>query len=363
MTTKRIGLVLQGGGALGAYECGVIKALYDHDPAFHVDVVSGVSIGAINAAVLVGAKHSPVQTLEQMWREHFASRDWPLLPREMQPYLSTMWGTPGMCRIRPDFLMAPLMATSIYETSLLRRTLSELIDLECLNRSSTHLVVTAVDIATGELTCFENRNRRVPFSLEMILASGSLAPNFPMTRATDQRTSKQGWYWDGGFSSNLPLSQVINLLEQCDEGDRHVEREVIVVELFPMRAQVPTTLLEVHNRLTQLLFSSKLKLDHRLFDKIDGYIDLMQQIEKELPAESELRQHPAYKHLMSHRKIKYTVITSSRPESLTGASNFSQATIEDRIEAGYQDAFAQLDERRLEKLDGSRSPSSPAVTW
>jgi hypothetical protein len=87
-----------------------------------------------------------------------------------------------------------------------------------------------------------------------------------------------------------------------------VERELIVIELFPMRAQVPTSLLEVHNRLTQLLFSSKLKLDHKLFGKIDGYIDFIQQIDQELPAESELRQHPAYQELMSHRKIKYTVI-------------------------------------------------------
>lgn len=361
MTTKRRGLVLQGGGALGAYECGVIKALYDREPDFHLDVVSGVSIGAINAAVLVGAKQRPVQTLEQMWREHFASRDWPLLAREMQPYLSTLWGTPGMCRIRPDFLMAPLMATSVYETSPLRQTLSELIDLERLTSSSTHLVVTAVDIATGELTCFENRNQRVPFTLEMILASGSLAPNFPMTRASDQRTGKQGWYWDGGFSSNLPLSQVINLLEQSDGGDPSVERELIVVELFPMRAQVPTTLLEVHNRLTQLLFSSKLKLDHQLFDKIDSYIDLMQQIDQALPADSELRQHPAYQELMSHRKITYTVITSSRPESLTGASDFSQATIAERIEAGYQDAFAQLDERSLVQRAGARSAGRPAL--
>src|SRR5205823_1316299 len=119
MATKRIGLVLQGGGALGAYECGVVKDLYKHYPDFHLDVVSGVSIGALNAAVLVGAKGDPSNTLEQMWQERLAVADWPLVPQDLQPFLS-FWGTPGMSQIWPDFLVAPLMATSLYDTSPLR---------------------------------------------------------------------------------------------------------------------------------------------------------------------------------------------------------------------------------------------------
>src|SRR5689334_5071293 len=123
MVAKRIGLTMQGGGALGAYECGVVKALYKHYLNRHqlqLDVVSGVSIGAINAAVLVGAKEDPVATLEAMWREHFAALDWPMVPQELQPYFASIWGTSGMCQMRPDFLLAPLTATSIYDTSPLR---------------------------------------------------------------------------------------------------------------------------------------------------------------------------------------------------------------------------------------------------
>lgn len=184
----------------------------------------------------------------------------------------------------------------------------------------------------------------------MILASGSLAPNFPMTRATDQRSGKEGWYWDGGLSEGLPLCPVITVLEQCDVGDPEVERELIVVQLIPTRAQVPTNLLEVQNRVSQLLFSNKLKLDHKLFDKIGSYIDLLQLIDKHLTPEvrSEIRQNArvsqAYQELMGHRKINYLVITMTRNESLTGPSNFSKASIEDRIECGYQDAFNKLDE-------------------
>ena len=347
MTTKRRGLVLQGGGTMGAYECGVIKALYEHYSDFCLDVVTGVSIGAVNAAVLVGAKGGdPVSTLEQMWRERLAVPNWPLVPQDMQSLLS-LWGNPWMFPIRPDFPIAPLLATNIYDTSPVRRILEKLIDLDLLNSSPIHLAVTAVDIETGKLTTFENKNRPRPLSLEMVLASVSVAPVFPMTRATEQRTDKEGWYWDGVFSSNLPLGQAINLLEQCDGGDPQVEREVIIVQLIPLRAQVPSNMLEVLNRVTQLITSSKLKLDQKLFGKINSYIDLMQQIDKVLPPDSELRQHPAYHELMGHRKIKYIVITMTQPKSLTGPSNFSKATIEDRIECGYRDTFNTLDELSL----------------
>lgn len=100
MKTKRRGLVLQGGGALGAYECGVIKALYKHFPDFHVDIVSGVSIGAVNAAVLASAKKDQVSTLEEMWREHFAVPDWPSCRRRCNP-TSLRWGPQACPRSNP----------------------------------------------------------------------------------------------------------------------------------------------------------------------------------------------------------------------------------------------------------------------
>ena len=353
MKKKVRGLVLQGGGEFGAYECGVIKALYLCYPDFRLDVVSGVSIGAINAAVLVGAKNDPVNTLEKTWLERFAVMDWPSPFGEVQYLFPPILGTPGMSQIRFDSFLAPFRATSIYDTSPLLRTLQEIIDLNRLNTSPTHLVTTAVDIETGELTYFENKNQRSPFSLEMVLASGSLAPNFPMTRARDQRSGKESWYWDGGFSSNLPLTRVINLLEQCDNGNEEVEREVFIIELFPMRAHLPTNMLEVHNRIIQLLFSSKMKLDQKLFNQFDSYIDLMHLIDGKIPDEvmDEIRQNDkafnAYQSLIGHRKIKYIVITSTRSESLSGAGDFSKATIKDRIEAGYQDTFNKLDELDL----------------
>ena len=262
MKTRRRALVLQGGGALGAYAYGVIKALYEQ-PDFSLDVVTGVSIGAINAAVLVGAKDDPIRALDELWRKRLAIRNWPLVPPMLDRY-SSLLANPAMYWIRPSYVYAPLLApfleTSIYDIAALRQTLADLIDFNRLNRSEIHLVVSAVDIETGEVMYFENQNA-VPLSIEHIVASGGLAPGFPMTNIKDQRTGERRWYWDGGFSSNLPLAKAINLLEQTDPHNPDVERELIVVELIPMRSAVPENLIEVQDRITQLLFSSKLILD------------------------------------------------------------------------------------------------------
>ncbi|MGZ3608554.1 MAG: patatin-like phospholipase family protein [Ktedonobacteraceae bacterium] len=266
MKTRRRALVLQGGGALGAYAYGVIKALYEQ-PDFSLDVVTGVSIGAINAAVLVGAKDDPIGTLDELWRERLTIRDWPYAPPSFGRY-SSLFANPAMYWLRPSYLSTPLLApfieTSIYDTTALRRTLTDLIDFDRLNQNEIHLVVSTVDIETGVVKYFENQNE-VPLSIEHIVASGGLAPGFPMTSIEDPQTGEERWYWDGGFSSNLPMAKAINLLEQADPDNPDVERELIVIELFPMRSELPVNLIEVQDRITQLLFSSKLLLDEHLF--------------------------------------------------------------------------------------------------
>ena len=259
-----------------------------------------------------------------------------------------------MYHIRPSYvytpLLAPFLETSIYDITALRRTLDDLIDLNRLNRNAMHLVVSAVDIETGEVMYFENQSE-IPLSIEHILASGGLAPGFPMTSIADQRTGEGRWYWDGGFASNLPLAKAIDLLEQADADNPDVERELIVIELFPMRSKVPTNLIEVQDRVTQLIFSSKLVLDEQLFEKMNTYVDLIEQIDQALPPDSTLHQHPGYQELKRHKKIdSFLVITSTTPEATSGASDFSQAAIERRIAAGYQDALTQLEEFRRRSL-------------
>jgi len=346
MKTKRRALVLQGGGALGAYEYGVIKALYEQ-PDFHLDVVTGVSIGAINAAVLVGAKADPISTLDELWRKRLVVRGWPFAPPMLERYGSLL-ANPAMYWMRPSYVYAPLLApfmeTSIYDTTPLRWTLAELIDLNQLNRSPIHLAMSSVNIATGEVTYFENCNG-ARLSIEHIVASGSLAPSFPMTNIKGQQTAEESWHWDGGFYSNLPLAKAINLLEQADAGSPDVERELIVVELLPMRAKVPANLIDGQDRISAVLFSSKLALDQKLFHKMNAFVDLIQHIDQELPPDSKMRQLPSYQELMGHRKIdSFLLITSTTPELNSGANDFSKSAIERRIAAGYHDALTQLEE-------------------
>jgi NTE family protein len=206
------------------------------------------------------------------------------------------------------------------------------------------LAVKAVNIETGEDMYFENQSA-VPLSIEHIVASGGLAPGFPMTNIQDQRTGEPRWYWDGGFSSNLPMAKAINLLEQVDPDNPDVQRELIVVELIPMRSEVPVNLIEVEDRVTQLLYSSKMILDEKLFQKMNDYVELIQQIDQELPPGSTIRQLPGYLELKRHRKIdSFLVITMTTPELHSGASDFSRAAIERRIAAGYHDALTQLEE-------------------
>lgn len=344
MKVKRRALVLQGGGALGAYAYGVIKALYEQ-PDFSLDIITGVSIGAINAAVLVGAKDDPIKVLDELWRKRLAIKNWSFAAPTFERY-SSMLINPAMYWLRPSYVYAPFLApfleTSVYEIAALRRTLGDLIDLNRLNHNAIRLVMNAVDIETGEVAYFENQSE-VPLSIEHILASGGLAPGFPMINLKDPQTGEERRYWDGGFSSNLPLAKAIDLLEQIDPDNPDVERQLIVIELFPMRAKLPTNLIEVQDRVTQLIFSSKLILDEQLFEKINAFVDLIQQVDQALPPESTLRQYPGYQELRRHKKIdSFLVFTSTTPEATSGASDFSLASIERRIAAGYHDALTQL---------------------
>jgi len=338
MNNYRTAIVFQGGGALGAYEYGVIKALYEERRGFKPAVVTGISIGAINAALLVGAKNDPLETLDQLWRKRFveilpsAARIWfgPYCTRQIEESLSTI-GNPGMYRLRPDAMLAPMLATSFYSLEPLRQTLWELISLDNLNRSEgTHVVLGAVNVASGTPQYFDNHKHRL--EIDHIIASGSLPPAFPMTPIGGEH------YWDGGLFLNTPLSPAINCLEQI-QGD--VRRELIVVELFPSSAPLPTDMTEVTNRLSQLIFASKLKIDRKLFTTINNIIEFLQKLDPHIPPP--LRAEPAYQELFArHKKIDaFTVITANFPDDEANAGDFSQDTIESRIKLGYEQAKKQ----------------------
>jgi NTE family protein len=338
MKDYQTAIVFQGGGALGAYEYGVIKALFEERPGFKPAAVTGVSIGAINAALLVGARQDPLETLEEVWCKRFTE----ILPAPMAMLLGppvtqkieqslSGFGNAGMYQLRQDHPLSPWQRTSIYNLDPLRATLRQLIDPDKLNRSDkTRLVLGAVNVAMGMSRDFDNRHEKL--DIEHVVASGSIPPAFPLTPIGGD------FYWDGGLFQNTPLSSAINCLEQITED---CLREVIVVELFPQMAPLPKDMRAVMNRLGQLLFASKLKIDRKLFSTINAIITFLQRIETHIP--EQFKDDPAYREVFArHTKIDaLTVITADFPDGQADAGDFSRETIRSRIELGYQQAMRQ----------------------
>jgi NTE family protein len=349
---KRLtGLVLQGGGALGAYEYGVLKALHSR-PDFQPDVVTGVSIGAINAAVLVGARGEPMESLGELWRR-LTAVDIPFLPHVLERSLSAL-GHRGMYRLRADLLWAPMAATSFYDTAPLRALLRDLVSLDKLNQSPIRIVVTAVNVTDGRLEEFGNGGA-TPGGLryDHVVASASLPPGFPMTQIDGSL------YWDGGLFSNTPLSAAINQLERLAEDEPDAELELIVVELFPRNSKAPSNLMDVLDRMMELSFADKLRVDEKFFARTSSFIDFVADVSSlmarcETPDQApetrsiveRLKESDAYKSLKRHRRVdRLTVITNAEPEAISGPTDFTREAIDRRIAAGYRDASRQLGER------------------
>ena len=279
-TRMEIGLVLQGGGALGAYEWGAITALFDvMDEAIGggrditLRVVTGVSIGAINAACVVGAtdRADARNRLSAMWGDFMIQL--PYLPPSANRDLA-LYNVPHFYTYRSDFLAAPTW-TYLYDTHQLLQTLSDHVDFGALNANKTAFVITAVDVESGVLTRFTNQKvgRTEPTTIEPhhVLASCSIPPQFPWTdiSAGDGQVHH---YWDGGIVDNTPLGAAIDAFS----SDRGVTRLLVVMNLFPQTASIPRSLIQVNERLDQLRFGNRLRQDSSTADQMNELIETIQ---------------------------------------------------------------------------------------
>jgi NTE family protein len=251
-------LVLQGGGALGAYQAGMFEALSESypEPAW----VAGISIGAINAALIAGNPASQrVVRLHDFWHLVSSSLAMPgaahmVSGRDARDEASAthgmLFGVPVF--FAPRFPPAPfqrrgtLYAISYYDTTPLRQTLERLIDFERINAGHMRLSVGAVNVRTGNFVYFDSRRQRI--DARHIMASGALPPGFAPVEIDGE------FYWDGGLVSNTPLQYVLD-----QPGDRH--RIVFQVDLFAATGDLPTTLAEVTEREKDIRFSSRTRLN------------------------------------------------------------------------------------------------------
>ena len=328
---KKTALVLQGGGALGAYQYGAIKAFYEKDPDFNPCIVTGVSIGSINAAVMLGGKLGPVKSLEKLWNA-IKIPPFPFIPQEWQAKISK-FGNPNMYYINPIMMYSPLTADSVYDITPFRNLLAEIIDFDQLNSHPTALVVESVNVETGQLERFSNKDAD-GIDLDKIISSMSIPPNFPAVQVDN------GFYWDGGLYANMPLSPAINYLEsiESENGQQITEREVIVVSLFRKNAIMPNDISEITERIKELMFESKLNLDRKFFDKMNGYIELIKEVDQALPANSPIRNNKSFQELLSHKKINPPILLQYEAEGVEGTDDFTPEQMDYRVRQGYRDA-------------------------
>ncbi|MGI6247162.1 MAG: patatin-like phospholipase family protein [Pseudochelatococcus sp.] len=261
----RIALVLQGGGALGAYQGGVYEAL--HEAGLEPDWVSGVSIGAVNAAIIAG--NPPDQRLPKLrafWEKITERKVWAYTPdgdifRQLRnansAFLTYMFGQPGFFTPHvPSPFFSPAgarTATSFYDMSPLGQTLEELIDFSIINSQRMRFAVGAVNVMTGNFTYFDNAHEEI--AAEHIMASGALPPTLPMQKiGTD-------FYWDGGLVSNTPLQ---HLLDQSD----HQNSLVFQVDLFSARGALPRDIFDVFSRQKDIMNSSRTRYNTDVYRQI-----------------------------------------------------------------------------------------------
>lgn len=279
-------IVLQGGGAQGASELGVSKALYEERPGFEPAVITGVSIApsprpcslaprAIERSIGSGEENRPYYRRCQ----HFSSRRTNTSSRRYSFRSLAVMGNPGIYQLRPQSLFAPLLSIGVCDTAPLRRTLAEMV----IRKGATN-------DGASEVEYFDYDEGRSSF--EDVIASGSLPPGFPMSEVDGDH------YWDGGLFTDTPLSPAINRLEELETD----KRELVVIESFPREVPIPDNLSDVVNRTVQLQFTNRLKLDEKLFEKSNGSVELVERIDESVDPEDAIRQEEGYKELRKQRK-------------------------------------------------------------
>jgi NTE family protein len=338
----RVALVLQGGGALGAYQAGVYQAM--HEAGLEPDWVSGVSIGAINSAIIAGnPRNRRVAQLRAFWERITDRKIWPFTPdgdvfrkarNATSSMVTMMQGQPGFFSPRfPNPWMSftgAQSATSYYDNSPLRQTLAELVDFSLLNERSTRFSVGAVNVLTGNFVYFDNAIEQI--EPEHIMASGALPPALPMVKiGTDH-------YWDGGIVSNTPLQ---HLLDQDDT----LNTLVFQVDLFSARGLLPRDIQDVLARHKDIMYSSRTRYNTDVFRRIHNWkVDLYQALtrvpeEKLSDRERELKAQLAK---LPDITILHIIYQQKAYEGHAKDYEFSGTSMREHWLSGYEDTKRTL---------------------
>jgi NTE family protein len=359
----RIALLLQGGGALGSYQAGVYQALAEAN--LHPDWVAGISIGAINAALIAGnAPEHRVAKLREFWELvssphlnlphlgalHLGAFD-PMndfvhrLVNQTQALGVALFGAPGFFkpRLLPPFLNAPGSpgALSLYDVAPIIETLNRLVDFDRINAGETRFSVGAVNVRTGNFIYFDNTTHKI--TAQHVLASGSLPPGFPATEIDGEQ------YWDGGLVSNTPLEWVLDSFPRVDTL-------AFQIDLWNARGRLPRDLVESDTRQKEIRFSSRTRAGTDQFKKAQLLRRAAAKLLSDLP--DALRQTPEAKMLAvdADQTVFNIIQLIYRSRDYEGTSKdyeFSRLTMEEHWASGKSDVERTLSYKEvLERPQG-----------
>jgi len=350
-TPEKIVLVLQGGGALGAFQAGAYEALCDagQEPEW----LAGISIGSINAALIAGNPPGErLPALRQFW-DRVTGAPWLMAPclgkgplheqmraacNEGSAAMTALLGAPGFFRPRlPDlfsFLPGLMRQTSWYDTGPLRDTLLELIDFDHLNHYGPRLSIGAVDVETGNFTCFDSRETTI--TVDHIMASGALPPGFPAVEIEGRH------YWDGGLVSNSPLQFVL-------ETPSTRPLSIYQVDLYPSRDSLPRSMAEVEQREREIRFSSRTRLNTDEFRNRHALASAARRLRARLPRE--FRDDPDLTRLIeagpAHPvSLMHLIYRHASYEGASKDYEFSRLSMLDHWHDGRRDAERSLRDPR-----------------
>ena len=330
-------LVLQGGGALGAYQVGVYQAL--HEAGIEPDWIIGTSIGAINASLIAG--NEPARRLDAL-RDFWSRVEnrlpvWPGVPDTLSYWSILLGGVSGFFRPNPAAFWGAHVPLGVdhagfYSTAPLRETLTELVDFSLLNRCQPRLTVGAAHVRTSMMRYFDSRDQTI--AVDHILASGALPPAFPAVRIDGEL------YWDGGIMSNTPTEVIF-------EDNPRRSSLIFAVHVWNPDGPEPSTIGEVLHRQKDIQYSSriagqvaKLKQAHKLRHVIT-------ELARKLPPE--VRDSDAVRELASYGCVsRMHVVQLLAPrldkENHTKDVDFSPSGIRMRREAGYKATMRALND-------------------
>jgi NTE family protein len=343
-------LLLQGGGALGAYQGGVYEALAEAN--IHPDWIAGISIGAINAAIIAGnPPNSRVDRLREFWTHVTSSAPWDWsgnpfgglarsddtrnLLSQMSANLAVACGATGFFSARAVMpWLQPggaLGATSFYDTSDLKRTLERLVDFDRLNAGMTRFSAGAVNVRTGNFVYFDTSTHKI--TPEHVMASGALPPGFPAVEIDGEH------YWDGGLVSNTPLQWVI------ESDPRRQDTLAIQDDLRSSQGALPRNLAEVATRHKEIQFSSRTRASTGQFKNVHRVQRALDTLLRRLPADIEENDDLKILKSVASDKVYNIIHLIYRAQNYEGHSKdyeFSRLSMQDHWRAGYHDAVRTL---------------------